>query len=239
MPNTAKQAVAENLLSGYRHHAFTLEQDVSKYLLKGEGNTSWSDTLSLETYATVLAPQRLRAMKNALICHITLLSRSAIRLGVDAEVSFSLSDYYIYALEEATTELRLQELLIELTKQYRKEVHLEQHRTYSLPVTHAIRYIHQNLYSACRVVDIAQHIHLNAQYFAVIFKAEVGQEPSTYVRDKKISEAKALLRQCNCSVAEIADALGFCDTSHFVRVFKRTVGITPKQFASRSETEQT
>ena len=63
----------ESMLSGYRHHPYTLEQDLAQKLDDGQ----WKElsdyalsvySLSLETYADILAPDRLRAMKNSLIC---------------------------------------------------------------------------------------------------------------------------------------------------------------------------
>lgn len=222
------RTIAKNaLISGYHHHPYNLEKQITESILKGAGDIVPEDITSLRMYADILAPTHLRGMKNTLICFITILSRSAIELGVSAEQSFALSDYYINLVELQNDERELEKLFIELLEMFREMVSKVLHGTYSLPVMRAIRYINQHIYESCRVSTIAKHLSLNPQYLSTIFKNEVGVDPSTYIRNKKMEEAKSLLYQTNNSVSEIAEALGYCNTSHFISTFKKTYGQTP------------
>lgn len=226
----ARNRTKDALLSGYRHHPFHLEKKISDYVLKGKGDRTFLNILNLKTYADVLAPNHLRGMKNALICFITALSRSAINLGVGVEQSFALSDYYIFEVELQKDEQQLYDLLYEVLEMYREIVHDELHCTYSLPVIRAIRYINQHIFGSCRVHEIGESIKVNPQYLSTIFKNEVGIEPTVYIRQKKMEEAKNLLLQTQTTVSEIAEALGYCNSSHFITAFKKTYGKTPLQY---------
>lgn len=223
----------ESMLSGYRHHSYLMERKLSEYFLRGKGDSRLASTLTLETYMDVLAPNRLRAMKNGLICFVAVISRTAIQNGVEGEVSFALSDYYVNAVEESESSAQLQELLVEMQEFYRDLVQEATGRTYSLPVSRAIQFVQRQVYEPCRVSEVALYIGLNPQYFATLFKKEVGMEPSAYIRQCKMKEAKEILMQMRHPVAQIAEELGYCSASHFIAQFRSYYGITPKQMLKK------
>lgn len=51
-----------------------------------------------------------------------------------------------------------------------------------------------------------------------------------YVNSFRIDKARNLLQSSDLSIKEIAFECGFVNDSHFNRIFKQHVGITPKQF---------
>lgn len=228
--NHALQFMRESQLSGYQHHSYALERPLSDFFLKGTGDSSLNSILTLETYADILAPDRVRAMKNALICFVTVTSRSAIDNGVDPERSFSLSDYFINEIEKCNSDQELQNIVEEIIGGFRDLIHCEDSSVYSFPVRHALRYVSSHIYGPCSVQDLAKATGYNPQYFAGVFKKELGESPAVYIRRKKMEEARALLAQGNCQVSEIATSLGYCSASHFIREFKRFYGKTPKQY---------
>lgn len=228
--NDARTFMHETLLSGYRHHPYELEKELSILRQDGDDPSSIADVLSLETYADILAPDRLRAMKNSLICFIAIISRSAIANGVDPEKSFSISDFYINEAEKQNSAPALQNTLTAIITEYRRLVAEVRRPVYSLPVQRAAEYIKQHIYGSCSVSDMAASVGYNPQYLATIFKAEVGHTPTEFIRLVKMQEAKDLLLSKNYSMAEISQSLGFCNTSYFIREFKRVYKTTPSQF---------
>lgn len=225
----------ESMLSGYRHHPYTLEQDLAQKLDDGQ----WKElsdyalsvySLSLETYADILAPDRLRAMKNSLICLTSVLSRRAIRQGVLPEISFTASDHYINEIEMQNTPRQLQQVLERLLEEYGRLEEDVRVRRASIPLGRALAYIKEHIYGPCRVADAAGAAGYNPQYFAVVFRQETGQSPSEYIREQKLQEAATLLRGGFCTAAEAAQSLGYCSASHFSREFTRFFGLSPRQF---------
>jgi len=225
----------ETLLSGYRHHPFSLEQELSNLLLKGQGDSSIEEALSLETYADVLGPDRLRAAKNALICFVAVVSRSVISKGVDSEKSFSISDYYINCIEKKDSIPALETLLERIKTDFRSLAKEAAQAHYSLPVQRAIAYIKSHVYGNCRVDEIARTVGYNPQYLATVFKEETGSSPLAYIREQKMKEARELLLRKNYKIYEIAHSLGYCNASYFIREFKRFWGMTPKQVQKKGE----
>lgn len=68
--------------------------------------------------------------------------------------------------------------------------------------------------------------------FADLFKRIVGQSPGDYVIDWRIIVAKDLLKQ-NKSVSLVANAVGYENGSALARVFRKKLGISPKEWVDQ------
>ena len=230
---SAEKAARQMMMSGQRHHLYEEERRAYALLFHSEReafiqllHTRQVEDL-LEHYAELMGPSRLRAKKNALISMITSVCRLAIDEGVEAEFSFALSDYYINELEWISAEPALLTLMREILLHYYELVQSEKRRAYTKPIAAAVRYIGRNLYRACPVGEVAAYVGLNPRYFCGLFARQVGLTPSLYIMQRKLDEAKRMLIHQNLSVTEAAEALGFCDSAHFSRNFKKQFGIAP------------
>lgn len=78
--------------------------------------------------------------------------------------------------------------------------------------------------------EIAGEVHLNAQYFSVLFKRESGVSVVDYLTGLRMEQSKALLRDSGMAINEIARAVGYDDPDYFSRVFRRNNGMSPRQY---------
>jgi AraC-like DNA-binding protein len=62
------------------------------------------------------------------------------------------------------------------------------------------------------------------------FRRALGCSVGTYLRRCRLDRAAQLLRETDCSIAEIAYSAGFYDQSHFTGAFGRWVGCPPGAF---------
>ena len=76
----------------------------------------------------------------------------------------------------------------------------------------------------------AGQFNLSPNYFGDVVKRELHITATEYIQQKIIVAATALLRDTTMSVSEIAEELGFAYASHFTRMFRRRVGLTPMQY---------
>lgn len=98
-------------------------------------------------------------------------------------------------------------------------------------VRSALQYVAVRYAQPCHVQDIAAALRCNPDYLSRVFKSHTRMELSAYVQHVRIDHAKGLLKQGLLRVSEVSDRCGFSDTSHFVKVFKRLVGITPADYS--------
>lgn len=71
---------------------------------------------------------------------------------------------------------------------------------------------------------------LSPGYFGDLIKKETGKTPQEYIQLKMIDRSKRILLGSDMTVAQIADMLGFQYPQHFIRMFKKQTGCTPKEF---------
>lgn len=88
-------------------------------------------------------------------------------------------------------------------------------------------YISANLTRTIRLRDLAALLQLSRGHFSRAFRETFGQAPMSYVMNRRIHRAQALLMSSLQPLAEIALECGMTDQSHFTRVFRRLVGMTP------------
>ncbi|HZG26526.1 MAG TPA: AraC family transcriptional regulator [Chitinophagaceae bacterium] len=84
------------------------------------------------------------------------------------------------------------------------------------------------------LTNIAQQLHLHPIYLSNLVKAKCGKTVSQLIRQRIVLEAKALLRNSNMTVSEVAYYLRFTDTSNFAKFFKSLTGTSPSDFRSSS-----
>lgn len=78
---------------------------------------------------------------------------------------------------------------------------------------------------------LAAHFNYTDDHLRRCFKEDFHTTPLDYLFDLRIRQAKRLLRQMPVwTVEEIARQCGFLDPLYFSRVFKKTVGRSPRQF---------
>lgn len=74
---------------------------------------------------------------------------------------------------------------------------------------------------------LATQFYLDKYYLTRIFKRCFGTTIQGYLSEKRITQAKHLLRFSDKTVEEIAYACGFSDVRYFCRVFKKAEGGSP------------
>ena len=78
--------------------------------------------------------------------------------------------------------------------------------------------------------DYAEMMNITANYLNKICKEETGQTSGDLIRKRIMVEAKRLLQYTNDAINEIADKLGFENTSYFITFFKKEAEFTPEYF---------
>ncbi len=179
----------------------------------------------------VTAPDPLRQAKNMLIVTTTLVSRAAIRGGMPTEAALSLSDAYISKCEQFQTVDRVTNLMMHMVEDYTERVwRITAGENVSDLVKGVSNYILQHLSDAIRTEQIADALYVSRGHLSTSFKEETGINLSDFIHQKKIEEAKRLLKYTDRSLTDISSYLGYSSQSHFSRTFRIIAGCSPKEY---------
>ncbi len=100
----------------------------------------------------------------------------------------------------------------------------------------AIVYMEKNFDTQVRLSELAAEVNMSPNHFCRCFKRVTGVTPLAYLIGFRLSRAQYALRNTNLPVTTVALDNGFNDVSHFIRLFRETYGMTPRQYRN-AETE--
>ena len=172
----------------------------------------------------------LEAIKVRVLELVVLISRATIDAGADVNEIFGFSGDYIRKIEHFTS---IEELsvwvtgimhrFIDYTFDFSRIKHID-------AVYKAMEYVRANYDKKLSLDEIARSAYLSRAYLSSIFKEETGESLSAYINRVRIEKSKVLLMDKDVSLIDIANLCGFEDQSYFTRVFKKTVGVSPKKY---------
>lgn len=94
----------------------------------------------------------------------------------------------------------------------------------------AIQYMKDEFSSQLTIGEIARSVKVNPAKLTRVFRKYQNCSVGEYLRRLRLAFACRQLASDNQSVAEIALSAGFYDQSHFTKAFKKTTGLTPKNY---------
>ncbi len=80
------------------------------------------------------------------------------------------------------------------------------------------------------IASLAREMFISQRQLERLFKKQVGISPKTYARLQQVRQARKVLKANTGLLADVGYQTGFYDQSHFIREFKKVVGITPTQY---------
>ena len=93
-----------------------------------------------------------------------------------------------------------------------------------------VRYLNENYQSPLTLPEVAGKFRISSHYLSRLFKQTTGFAFSDYLNLLRVKEAQRLLRESEESVTDIALLAGFGNFSHFGKMFKRAVQMSPRTY---------
>jgi len=95
-------------------------------------------------------------------------------------------------------------------------------------------YIGDNLAADLSLSELAAVAGMSPHYFAELFRRSTGEAPHRYVLLQRLERARQGLSDTKGSILEVGLDVGFQNSSHFARVFRKFVGISPSRFRNQT-----
>ncbi|MCM3703993.1 helix-turn-helix domain-containing protein [Paenibacillus macerans] len=179
----------------------------------------------------------LRSVKNLAISGVSISMLAAIEGGLYEELAFTLCNMQIQHIEELNEVKTVEAAAIQAMLDFADRVAQCRKNSVSKPVYICKEYIYSHLFEEIRLQELAELSGLNPEYLSQLFKKETGLTLMNYIQWERIEEAKKLLAHSGEPISTIGARLTFYDQSHFIKVFKKHTGVTPKQYRNRVRTD--
>jgi AraC-like DNA-binding protein len=145
--------------------------------------------------------------------------------GTDTIVQALLDMVFTYALREIASE--------------RGEAgHGWSHAVRDPQVRRALALMHERSAHPWTLDELAQHAGLSRTALAERFRDAMGDTPLNHLRLLRMQRAMRLLAETDHKLEAVATGVGYQDAFSFSKVFKRTVGVSPKAFRQRDAADK-
>ena len=99
----------------------------------------------------------------------------------------------------------------------------------SIPkLSECFNFIEENYHQQISLRDVAQAVGYSPAYLTDLVRRQTGQSVCRWIIKRRMAEARRLLLVTSQSVQAIAEAVGYFDTSYFIRQFRQLNGIPPQ-----------
>ena len=124
----------------------------------------------------------------------------------------------------------LTEIFVLLLRRHMKECELPSDQiTNSQTAMRITRYLQSNAASAT-LSSLAAQFHYSPEYASRLIKQTTGQTFIQLLTSIRLENAEQLLRGTSLSIADIASAVGYESSEHFIRTFRKHRGATPSGY---------
>ena len=165
-------------------------------------------------------------------------------VNVQRRKSYNMNDLLRYALEQDNDDyLGIEELWVKIKnkldnydlsedviRSYCLLVDRNKYKDKQAVVRNCIAYINDRISEKISLDNVSDYLGVNKSYLSSIFNKDMGISIVDYIHDKRISNACYLLANTDFSISEVADYIGYFDTSYFIRIFKTLVKMTPLKY---------
>lgn len=183
------------------------------------------------THVNLLECFLFRPLENSQILKLTEEQSASLQKRFDQIISVQNQPEEKSYGKELHLPLLVAELLLTVNTWY--------HETYHLSTTPGVRnrkvvydiidYINHNYEEEITLDFLSKKFFINKYSLCELFKNVAGSSPNQYLINCRIMKAKELLISGE-SVDSVCGKAGFSNLSHFSRIFKQKVGLSPKKY---------
>lgn len=217
---------------GNKEFIYPLEYEKKLQKLFLEGDKKGSQLLLNELLGHIFLSSNfdLDNIKARVIELLVLLSRATIDIGADMNEILFISTSNIKEMEKFTD---IEKLSVWITGIMHRFINysfdFKEVKHYDVTYK-AIEFIKLNYSRKITLEEIANHVYLSKAYLSSVFKNETEYTLTSYINIVRVEKSKQMLLSGNRTIMDISSACGFEDQSYYTKVFKKYVGVSPKQY---------
>ena len=197
------------------------------------GTMSEIDDLVNEYYESI-GPEAAESMMfrqyvlvEALLSSVSFLEDLGVSKDRSSDILGSLSNLPLYTESSDKAKEYIRKLLTRMIE-YRNTL---SDKKYNEIIDKAKLYIQENYQNDdMSLQSVASSVNVSSNHFSAIFRKETGETFIDYLTAVRINKAKELLTCTSMKTSEIGFEVGYRDPHYFSYIFKKTMGMSPKEY---------
>lgn len=140
-------------------------------------------------------------------------------------------------LKESEREKSEKEELLSFASKYRdydSNIEIHDHAS-GIIISNAKKYIQEHYIEEITLEKLSEVLYIHPIYLSRLFKKKTGENFIDYLTKVRVEKSKALLGNCSLKIYEIAGMVGYDSPNYYTHIFKKIVGMTPKEYQDNIE----
>lgn len=164
---------------------------------------------------------------------MVLVSRACAEAGLEAELAQQMLRQY----EKETANLKDSEEIYAVSYgmicNYLDMIFQSQGNSHTGLIQSVVNYIQQHYGEDITLDDIAAHVCLSRSYLCALFKKNMNMTINDYLLRVRVEKSIELMKSRAWNTGEIGRKCGFSSQSHYTKVFRKFIGLTPGQYRNK------
>lgn len=184
----------------------------------------------------ILAKDSKRQIEYMCVSSTVLVSRAAIRGGMNPSEAYSISELYMQKLEHCKDVGQIFKIHQTMQQDFVKRVRAQKQKTRNEGYIEICKdYIAQKVHYPIRIKEIADMLGMNHSYLTRKFREKEGMTIIQYMINAKLQAAANMLKYSEASLSQITDYFCFVSQSRFSTQFKQQYGVTPMVYRKENQ----
>lgn len=179
----------------------------------------------------LIAERQYRIVVLLLTCHSSF-SYAQEAIGLDV-FDYLLKPIRMEVLEERLIKALQKRNEMNWIEAYRQELSAFPQPSENDTISRIRQYVEDHIHTELTREQIGRALFMNPDYIARNFRAKQGVSLNDYIRDRRISRAKKLLRETSLPLPEICAQVGYTYNSYFFNTFKKITGLSPIEYRNQ------
>lgn len=164
---------------------------------------------------------------------MAMVSRAIVEAGLDSHIAMMQSEKFYEAMGEAKASEVLFDRIRSMIDEYMEDIFMMSQTAHQSLLKAAMRHVQTHYADPLRVEDLAAAAGISASYLSHLFKDTFNYTVNDYILRIRVENAVRLMQKRDLTLGEIAEKCGFPSAGHFSKVFKKQLGMTPKEYRNR------
>ena len=215
----------------FYHHDYYMETNtLSKMFKSKDFDELYIQSRPAYDLSGKVSENSLRQAKNIMIAGIAVFTRKAIELGVNPHLAFTISDMSIRKIEKTYNIADLDMVTQECFRSFYNIYNSDQHKKHSKRISAVLEFIDKNMTNKITLKSVADYLNVDVFHLSREIKKETGKTFTEQLINRRLDEAKRLLKYTDYNLTQVSEICGFLSKSYFIKVFKDHFKTTPIQY---------